>query len=90
MPLITVLFQEPGAPPVWGDLADRLDVYDLMGRNAPPISAAIVIGGMESGLPAVTFRIELPDGRTVLAETSGRAICALAAAIRGRCPEVDA
>lgn len=90
MPVINVQFHTPGDPPIWPELDAKLDTYTLMGADAPPISAAVIVGGMKSGLPSVALRFELPDGRTAIVETSGQAICALAAAIRGRCPEVDA
>ena len=38
-------------------------------------------GGMASGKPSVCFRIDLPDGRTVLAQTSARLFVMAAAAI---------
>jgi len=46
------------------------------GRRIPvvhtlmPIQVARLPGGMQSGKSSVMFRIELPDGTTVLAETS--------------------
>ena len=50
---------------------------------------AALDGGMASGKPSVCFRIDLPDGRTVLAETSARLFVMAAAAIVGRWPDVD-
>lgn len=46
-------------------------------------------GGMASGKPSVCFRIDLPDGRVVLAETSARLFVMAAAAIVGKWPDVD-
>jgi hypothetical protein len=41
-----------------------------LGNGAPPIGLAVLPGGMASGAPSVMLRIDLPDGRAVLAETS--------------------
>jgi hypothetical protein len=37
---------------------------------ASPITVGALAHGMESGAPSVAFIFKLPDGRTVLAETS--------------------
>jgi ABC-type uncharacterized transport system permease subunit len=49
-----------------------------MGAEAAPIEVALLRGGMQSGAPSVTLRLDLPDGRVVLTETS-LALFALAA-----------
>jgi hypothetical protein len=54
----------------WPDLRDDPGVIVLMGHDAPPIGLALLPGGMISGRASIAFRIELPDGRTVLTETS--------------------
>jgi hypothetical protein len=54
----------------WSDLRDDPDLIALMGPDAPPIGLALLPGGMVSGRASVAFRITLPDGRTVLTETS--------------------
>jgi hypothetical protein len=57
----------------WPDLPGLFasgQVVDLMGPSAPPLGMALLPGGMQSGKSSVTFRIELPDGRTLLTETS--------------------
>lgn len=54
----------------WPDLRDNPDLIALMGPDAPPIGLALLEGGMASGAASVTFRLTLPDGRTVLTETS--------------------
>lgn len=45
---------------------------------------AALSGGMTSGLPSVSFRINLPDGRVVIAQTSMRLFLAAADAFRVR------
>lgn len=46
-------------------------------------------GGMSSGKPSVAIRIDLPDGRIVIAETSARLFVMAAAGIVGKWPDVD-
>lgn len=41
-----------------------------LGQGAPAIQVAALPGGMTSGRTSVTFRLDLPDGTVVLAETS--------------------
>lgn len=45
-------------------------LIDLTGGSAPTIQVAVVPRGMASGKPSVLLRIDLEDGRTILAETS--------------------
>jgi hypothetical protein len=54
----------------WPDLRDDPGLIILMGKNAPPIGLALLPHGMVSGRASVMFRITLPDGRTVITETS--------------------
>jgi len=71
MPRLDV-FCEHG-PEVWPDLPSRFavgQVIDLAGENAPPMGVCRLGGGMASGKASVTFRFEIPDGRTVLITTS--------------------
>ena len=72
-----------------GDLA----LADLVGREADIIhltdifTVAALEGGMESGLPSLAIRLDLPDGRVVVQETSLGAWIMATAALRGRFPE---
>lgn len=70
----------------WPDLRANLDkiIHITEGMRACALD-----GGMASGKPSVCFRIDLPDGRIVLAETSARLFVMAAAAIVGRWPDVD-
>lgn len=70
MPRIDVIGNGDGC---WPDLAEKLAngrVIELMGKDAPPIGMALLKHGMTSGRASVTIRIELPDGRSLLTETS--------------------
>jgi hypothetical protein len=72
----------------WPDLRDDPGVIALMGPDAPPIGVALLPGGMTSGRPSVAIRIALPDGRTVLTETSlallDQAVAIFHASLAGR------
>lgn len=76
----------------WPDLKGQVGGPKVihLGNDAPPIGVAVLPHGMiPSGLPSVTFRIDLPDGRTVLAETSARLFVTAARAILARHPELE-
>lgn len=62
-PVLTLVLREPA----WPDLHGR-DVIHL--ANDTRIEIAGLEGGMASGLPSVAMRLDLPDGRVVVAETS--------------------
>ncbi len=53
---------------VWRDLQGRQVIH--LGNEAPPIQIAALDGGTVAGRPSVAIRLDLPDGRTVVAETS--------------------
>lgn len=59
------------------------DVIHL-GNDAPPIGVTALAGGMTSGRTSVMLRLDLPDGRVVLAETSLRLFLMAAAGLRAR------
>jgi hypothetical protein len=78
MPELHVILEGDGA---WPDLAERLSAprherkrapVIHLGNDAPPIQMSGLEDGMSSGAPSVIFRLDLPDGTTVLAETSWR------------------
>ncbi len=63
------------------DLRDKMDgVIHLTGD----FTIAALTAGMVSGRPSLTLRLDLPDGRVVLQETSVRVFLAAATAIRAR------
>lgn len=85
MPMLRVITEGEGC---WPDLRDDPDVIYLMGQDAPPIGLALLPGGMVSGKASVGLRFTLPDGRTVLTETSftllDKAVQMFHAALEGR------
>lgn len=87
MPILTIHTQGDGAWPDLESLARQGKLLEAMGTDAPAIEVALLRGGMQSGAASVTFRINLPDGRVVLTETSlalfGMAADSLRAAAQG-------
>jgi hypothetical protein len=65
VPRVTIIPNGDGA---WPDIVGRVDYH--LGNDAKPIQIALLKAGMASGKPSVTIRIDLPDGKVVLAETS--------------------
>jgi hypothetical protein len=63
MPAIDLNLQGDGA---WPDLLSNERVIECQG----PIKMALLRGGMVSGRASVTIRLDLPDGRVVLTQTS--------------------
>ena len=66
---ITMIFDGDGC---WPDLKDKIGEVIHLSNGAPPLQVALLDKGMASGRPSVTLRLDLPDGRIVLAETSLR------------------
>ena len=81
-----VIVMKLGKEPIWPDLAERIErgeVYYLS-KDAPPIQIGALEGGMTSGKPSVAIRIDLPDGKVVVAETSWALFHVVHAAQRAR------
>jgi hypothetical protein len=70
----------------WPDLRDKEIIH--IANDAPPIQVAALNGGLASGRPSVAIRIDLPDGRTVVAETTARLFCSAARAIQAKYPDL--
>lgn len=84
MPSINITFQEPA----WPDLAERRTDIIHLGNGAPPMGLAVLDHGMASGRPSVGLRIDLPDGKVVIAELSARLLVSAAVAIQARYPRL--
>ena len=67
----------------WPDLEAKRQVGELIHVDAT-IGMTVLAGGMVSGLPSVAFRIDLPDGRVVVAETSWRLLAVACRTIAAR------
>lgn len=53
-----------------------------------PLQIAVLDAGMTSGLPSVSIRVDLPDGRIVIAETSARLFVTAGRAIGAKYPDL--
>lgn len=70
----------------WPDLRDKCLIH--LGNDSPPIQVAVLDRGMTSGAPSLSLRIDLPDGRTVIAETSARLFVSVARIIGAKYPDL--
>lgn len=77
---INIKFDGDGA---WPDLADRKDDIIHL-ANDSSIDLAVLPGGMASGRLSCAFRIDLPDGKVVICETSWRLLVTAVRAIAVR------
>lgn len=75
----------------WPDLQGKIGTPHVihLGNGAPAIGLAVLEHGLESGLPSITIRIDLPDGRVVLAETTARLFIQAGRAIAARFPGLE-
>jgi hypothetical protein len=64
------------------ELKDKPVIH--LGNDAPPIVIAGLEHGTESGAPSIVMRLDLPDGQTVLAETTLKLFLTAADALRTR------
>jgi hypothetical protein len=60
---------EPRGDGAWPDL-EELKAQGKLVWTEQPMRVVGLPGGMTSGKPSVAFRFDLPDGRTLVAETS--------------------
>jgi hypothetical protein len=87
VPSIDLHLSGDGAFPELKGLIGTDQVIHL-GNDAPAIGIGVLEGGMTSGMPSVCFRLRLPDGRFVLAETSARLFVTAGRAIEAKFPEL--
>lgn len=67
----------------WPDLKEKMEAGKLI-HYAGNMAVAVLPGGMESGWPSVSFRFDLPDGTTLIAETSLRLFLSAARAFSAK------
>jgi hypothetical protein len=73
----------------WPDLAELRDAGRVIDTHSETsIGIALLPGGMTSGKPSVTFRLQLPDGKIVLAQTSLELLTASVRAMNTRMEHV--
>jgi hypothetical protein len=84
-----VMFGDDGAG-VWPDLEAKIAAGTLIhvGQEGGEIAISMISNGVKCASggtrPSVALRIDLPDGKTVLLETSAAMFLAAADAVRGR------
>lgn len=83
MPVLQVILEGDGC---WPDLPEK-NVLHL--KEDAHFAVAALEGGMVSGLPSLTFRIDLPDGQVVILETSWRLFHTAYMALRAKLGEPD-
>ncbi|GAH63716.1 unnamed protein product, partial [marine sediment metagenome] len=76
MPVIKLILDGDNA---FSDLQGR-EESDIIHRTGP-FTVAALVGGMKSGHPSLAIRIDLPDNKVLLQETSVAAWLAVARAI---------
>lgn len=68
----------------WPDLLKDDPRIIHLGNGAKPIQVAGLEGGMASGKPSLSIRLDLPDGKVVIAETSLAMLLTLADVFKAR------
>lgn len=87
MPTVEIFLDENVA---WPDLKtmDATKHKDNVIHYTETLEILVLDNGMKSGRPSVMLRINLPDGKIVLAETSARGLCWAAAVIKSKYPDI--
>ena len=84
MNAFSVVFEEPA----WPELYDRSEDVTFIPGNESFLCCAVLEKGMVGGKPSLAIRIDLPDGKVVIAETSARLFCTAANAIQAKYPDL--
>ena len=79
MPIIKLILEGDGA---FSDLIGK-EKSDIIHRKAP-FTVASLAKGMKSGHPTLAIRIDLPDNKVLIQETSVAAWLAVARALEGK------
>lgn len=82
MPVLATKFIQ-GDETAWDDVNHPDKIVQ---SNA--LQLAVVDKGMGSGQPSVALRVDLPDGKILITETSARLFCTAARAIMARYPNL--
>ena len=82
MTMIHIILEGDGA---FRDLQGKEDlIIDLADK---PFTVAALTRGTTGGKPSVMIRLDLPDGRVVLQQTTARLWIVVARALRGKWPD---
>jgi hypothetical protein len=72
----------------WPDLPEKdeagLLINAMSGEDEAQIALALLPHGTQEGRPSVTIRLDLPDGRTILAQTTLRLFTSAARAFAAK------
>jgi hypothetical protein len=71
----------------FADLKENMESLVSVPADSP-INVALLDRGMASGRPSVAIRLDLPDGKSVIAQTSARLFVTTARAIMARYPDL--
>ncbi len=86
---LNIILNATAAEPAWPDLKGRPEgEVILLGNGSKPIQVVILDKGMTSGRPSVGIRLDLPDGKVVIAETTARLFCSCAKAFMAKYPDL--
>lgn len=89
MASLTMIMNGDGCwPDLVGEPNKLSDKVIHLGNDAKPIQVALLDDGMQSGRPSVTIRLDLPDGKVVLAETSLRLFVLAGRAFAAKYPDL--
>lgn len=83
---ISFVSASPLAETEWPDIERENCIH--LADDAPPVRIAVFESGLTSGRPSIAMRVDLPNGKTVVVETSARLFCTAAAAILARYPDL--
>lgn len=67
----------------WDDLKEENIVFAKNGMQV-----LVIERGMSSGKPSVAIRLDLPDGKSVVAETSARLFCSAGRMVAAKYPDL--
>lgn len=81
MPHMKLILDGDGA---WSELISQGRESDIIHLPEPKIEVCVLAHGMASGAPSIAMRIDLPDGKVVIAETSWALFAAAARGIAAR------
>lgn len=84
---LRVILKGDGAYPDLAEKAARGELIHV--ANGGTLGLSALDRGMASGRASVMFRVDLPDGRTVLGETSLRALLTATDALRAHYGDQD-
>lgn len=83
---MNIFFHGRDAGTAWPDLDREKCIH--MANDGPPISVCVLDAGMISGRPSLALRVDLPEGRTVIVETTARLFVTASRAIMAKYPDL--